>query len=71
METSSVIVFGIEANIKSKLLSMGATSIEKAVTSRQARFSYQEESWISYIAGGMFAIIKKTKDGRFYAPIYH
>lgn len=71
MEATSGIVFGIEANIRSKLISKGATSIEKAVSSRQAGLDFQEEGWISYIAGGMFAIIKKTNDGRFYVPLYH
>jgi hypothetical protein len=50
---------------------MGATSIEKAATTQQAQFSMKEENWIDYIAGGMFATIKKTGDGRFYVPIYH
>lgn len=71
MEPTSGIVFGIEANIRSKLVSKGATSIDKAMSSRQAGLSYQEEGWISYIAGGMFAIIKKTNDGRFYVPVCH
>jgi hypothetical protein len=71
MEATSGILFAVEAGIKSKLEAMGATSKEKAATSQQAHFSMKEENWIDYIAGGMFAAVKKTKDGRFYVPIYH
>lgn len=71
MEATSVILYAFEAGIRSKLVVMGATSKEKAVTSQQAHFSMKEENWIDYIAGGMFAQIKKTGDRRFYVPIYH
>ncbi|MCW3997768.1 MAG: hypothetical protein NWF10_04290 [Candidatus Bathyarchaeota archaeon] len=71
MEATSGILFAVEAGIRSKLIAMGATSKEKAVTGKQAHFSIKEDNWISYIAGGMFAGVKKTVDGRFYVPIYH
>lgn len=71
MEKSSGIIYGIEARLRSKLMSLGATSKEKALTSKQANFSIEELMWIDYIAGGMFAKVKKTADGRFYVPIYH
>lgn len=71
MEATSGTLFAVEAGIRSKLVTMGATSIEKAATSQQANFSLKEENWIDYIAGGMFAQIKKTKDRRYYVPLYH
>ena len=70
MEATSGILFAVEFCIRSKLVDMGATSIEKAATTQQAHFSMKEENWIDYIAGGMFAAVKRTKDGRFYVPIY-
>jgi hypothetical protein len=71
MEATSGILWAVQAGIRSKLVAMGATSQDKAATSQQARFSMKEVNWIDYIAGGMFAEIKKTGDGRFYVPIYH
>ena len=70
MEATSGILYAVKERIRSKLVSMGATSQDKAATSQQARFSMKEVNWIDYIAGGMFAEIKKTGDGRFYVPIY-
>jgi hypothetical protein len=70
MEATSGILFAVEAGIRSKLVSIGAISKEKAATSQQANFSTKEENWIDYIAGGMFATVKKTRDRRFYVPIY-
>ena len=52
-------------------MAIGATSRETAATTQQAHFSMKEINWIDYIAGGMFAMIKKTGDGRFYVPVYH
>ena len=66
MEATSGIHFAIEAGIKSKLSAAGANSREKAVTCHQANFTMQEQNWIDYIAGGMFAGVKKTGTGRFY-----
>ena len=71
MEKSSGIIYGIEARIKSKLMSLGATSKEKALTSKQANFNLEELRWINYIAGGMFAKVKKTSDNRYYILIHH
>ena len=71
MEATSGIVYAVEAGIRSKLVSMGATSKEKAVTSKQAHFSIKENNWINYIAGGFCAEVKNTKDGRFYVPVRH
>lgn len=70
MEITSGISYGIEAGIKTKLRAIGATSKEKAATSKQAQFNIQEQNWIDYIAGGMFAGVKKTKDGKFYTIGY-
>ncbi len=69
MEATSGIHFAIKAKIKSKLAAVGAISRDKAVTCNQANFSMQERNWIDYIAGGMFAEVKKTGTGRFYAAI--
>jgi hypothetical protein len=71
MEATSGILYAVEAGIRSKLVAMGATSKEKAITRQQAHFSMKEQNWLDYIAGGMFAGVKKTGDGRFYVPIYH
>ena len=70
METTSGIAYAIEAGIKTKLRAIGATSKEKAATGKQAEFNIQEQNWIDYIAGGMFAGVKKTKDGKFYTSNY-
>lgn len=69
MEKTTGILFGLEATIRTKLIAVGATSREKAVTSREAQFDMQEQNWINYIAGGLFAMVKKTGDGRFYVVI--
>lgn len=69
MEKTTGILFGLEATIRTKLIEVGATSREKAVTSQEAQFDMQEQNWINYIAGGLFAMVKKTGDGRFYVVI--
>ena len=69
MEKTTGIFFGLEATIRTKLIAVGATSREKAVTSQEAHFDMQEQNWINYIAGGLFAMVKKTGDGRFYVVI--
>ena len=71
MEATSGILYAVQAGIRSKLVAIGATSRETAATTQQAHFSMKEINWIDYIAGGMFAMIKKTGDGRFYVPVYH
>lgn len=70
METTLGIEYAVEASIKTKLEAIGAISKEKAVTSHEAHFNMKEENWLGYIAGGMFARVKKTNDGRFYTTIY-
>jgi hypothetical protein len=69
LEKTTGILFGLEATIRTKLAAVGATSREKAVTSQEAHFDMQEQNWINYIAGGLFAMVKKTGDGRFYVVI--
>ncbi len=66
MEVVSGVLFGIEERIRVKLIAAGATSHEKAVTAEQANLDMQEENWIHYIAGGMFAGIKKTTANLYY-----
>jgi len=61
------IIYGLESSIKTKLVTIGAISREKAATSQEAQLSIQEQNWLGYIAGGMFAKVKKTGKGRFYA----
>ncbi len=66
MEVVSGILFGMEERIRAKLIAAGATSHEKAVTAEQANLDMQEENWIHYIAGGMFAGVKKTAANLYY-----
>lgn len=66
MEVVSGTLFAVEESIRTKLIAVGATSKEKAATSREANLDLQEQNWIHYIAGGLFANVKKTTDGRFY-----
>jgi hypothetical protein len=53
-------VFKVEEAIKAKLAAAGATSKSEAVTTEEADFNMQEMNWISYVAGGLFATVKKT-----------
>ena len=69
LEKTTGILFGLEATMRTKLRAIGATSREKAVTSQEADFNQQELNWMDYIAGGMFSIIKKTRNKRFYVVI--
>ena len=66
MEVVSGTIFKMEQSIRAKLLAVGAISKEKAVTVRDADFDMQELNWLDYIAGGLFANIKKTIDRRYY-----
>ncbi len=66
MEVVSGVLFGVEERIRAKLIKAGATSHEKAVTAEQAHLDMQEENWIHYIAGGMFAGVKKTAANLYY-----
>jgi hypothetical protein len=66
MEAVSGTLFAMEESIMTKLLAAGATSREKAATTQEAHLDVQEQNWLHYIAGGLFARVKKTGDGRFY-----
>lgn len=69
METTTGVLYGLEMSIRAKLIAIGATSSETAVTGQQADLSMQETNWMDYIAGGMFATIKKTRNRQFYVAI--
>ena len=66
MEVVSGVAFGMEERIKAKLIAVGAISHEKAVSAEEAKLDVQESNWIHYIAGGMFAGVKKTTDKLYY-----
>ncbi len=66
MEVVSGVLFGMEERIRAKLIAAGATSHEKAVNAQQAHLDAQEQNWVHYIAGGMFAAVKKTADNLYY-----
>ncbi len=70
MEVVSGILFGMEERIRVKLIAVGATSHEKAVSAHDAHLDIQEENWIHYIAGGMFASVKKTPANLYYVRIH-
>jgi hypothetical protein len=52
----------VHARIWTKLTAAGATSIERAVTVQEAHLDMQEQNWLNYFAGGLFAMVKKTQD---------
>ena len=62
----SGIQFKIHQRIVNKLEKAGATSIQKAVTTEEAKFDLQEQQWLSYFAGGFLSKVKKTQDRRYY-----
>jgi hypothetical protein len=66
MEVVSGTLFSMEERIRTKLLAAGATSMQKAVTAQEAHLDMQEENWIHYIAGGLFARVKKTTANQYY-----
>ena len=66
MEVVSGTIYKMEQCIRAKLLAAGANSREKAVTIQEAHFDMQEQNWLNYIAGGLFANIKKTAEKRYY-----
>jgi len=66
MEVVSGTIYKMEQCIRAKLLAAGANSREKAVTIQEAHFDMQEQNWLNYIAGGLFANVKKTADKRYY-----
>jgi len=71
MEVASGALFATQQRIIAKLLAMGATSREKAITAQEANLDLQEQNWLHYIAGGLFARVKKTKDKRYYVATYY
>ena len=66
MDGFSGIAFKMEESIKAKLVELGATSKNNAITIQDANLDTQELNWIDYIAGGLFARVKKTHDKRYY-----
>lgn len=66
MEIVSGTLFSMEERIKIKLIKAGATSQEKAVTAQDAHLDMQEGNWVHYIAGGLFANVKKTATNLYY-----
>ena len=71
MEEVSQTIFGMQQRIASKLRTVGANSRDNAVTAIEAGFDVQEQNWLVYIAGGLFALVKKTQDKRYYvATLY-
>ena len=56
----------MQQRIASELRAGGANSRDKAVTVREADFDVPEQNWLGYIAGGLFAMVKKTQDKRYY-----
>ena len=71
MEVVSGVLFSMEERIRTKLIKAGATSQAKAVTAQEANLDMQEENWIHYIAGGLFAQVKKTAANLYYVSIYN
>ena len=66
METAVGNFVKMEQSIRAKLLTAKALSKEKAVTIQEADFDMQEQNWLNYVAGGLFAEVKKTVDRRYY-----
>ena len=71
MQEVSETLFEMQQRIGTKLKRAGATSGEKAVTVQEADFDVLEQNWLSYVAGGLFAVVKKTKDKRYYVAAYY
>jgi hypothetical protein len=66
MEEASKTLFEMQQRIASKLAAAGANSKDKAVTAQEADLDFPERNWLNYIAGGLFAQVKKTQDKRYY-----
>ena len=66
MSVTSGTAFSIEERIRAKLVAAGAISSEKAVSSEAAQLDMQEQNWIHYIAGGLFARVKKAAGNLYY-----
>ena len=71
MEEFSQTLSAMQQRIASKLSAVGANSRDKAVTAREADFDVPEQNWLDYVAGGLFALVKKTQDKRYYVATYH
>jgi ribosomal protein S8E len=71
MNEVSKTVSEMQQRIATKLRAVGANSRENAVTAREANFDDPEQNWLCYIAGGLFALIKKTPDKRYYVATYY
>jgi hypothetical protein len=69
METAAMTVCRMEDSMRAKLLKVKAISEDDAVTIREANFDMQELNWLDYVAGGLFAEIKKTADRRYYVTV--
>ncbi len=65
MENMSI-VYNIQDRIVEKLEANKAVSFETAITAAEADLDDEEKSWLSYVAGGLFSKVKKTKDKRYY-----
>jgi hypothetical protein len=64
-------VLEMQQRIASKLRAAGANSKDKAITAQEADFDDPEQNWLGYIAGGLFALIKKTQDKKYYITTLH
>ena len=70
MEEVSKTISEMQERIASKLKAVGANSKDKAVTIREANLDSYEQNWLNYIAGGLFALVKKTQDKRYYVATF-
>ena len=71
MEEGSRIFSEMQQRIASKLKAVGADSRDKAVTAQEAYLDFPEQNWLNYVAGGLFALVKKTQDKRYYVATYY
>jgi hypothetical protein len=71
MEACSGTIYAMQQRIIVKLLATGATSREKAATAQEAHLDMQEQNWLNYVAGGLLAKVKKTKDKQYYVATCH
>jgi hypothetical protein len=71
MEEVSQTISEMQQRIASKLTVVEANSRDNAVTAQAANLDFPEQNWLDYIAGGLFAKIKKTQDRRYYVMIYY
>jgi ribosomal protein S8E len=71
MEESSKTISEMQQRIAYKLRAVGADSRDKAVSAQEANFDVPEQNWLNYIAGGLFALVKKTQDKRYYVTTYY